>query len=119
MCRALSPASFLAVAFNSLQREEIDYDWLNLYRSNLRKIRYKGEDIDVSWDHDMVNYTMGFFASVFSCTDNGIRCDQDHLRVYFDDIIRDLDKALLKTLKDCVKTSESGRDSRLERQKVH
>ena len=119
MCKALSPASFLAVAFDLLQREEIEYDWLNIYRSNLRKAQYKGDDIDVSWDHDMVNYTMGFFAPVFSCTDNGIRCDQDCLKAYYNDIIRDLDKTLLRTLQHCVKTSGEGRASRLERQKVH
>lgn len=119
MCKALSPASFLAVAFDSLQREEIDYDWLNLYRSNLRKTQYNGEDIDVSWDHDMVNYTMGFFAPVFSCTDNGIRCNHDCLKVYFDDIVRELDKKLLKKLQHCVKTSQNGMDSRFERRKVH
>lgn len=95
MCRALSPASFLAVAFRASHQEELDYGWLNCCRSSMRAVKFAGESVDVAWDHDSVNYTMGFFAPVFSASTCGVRCNLNALDLYFDDITRDIDKRLL------------------------
>lgn len=101
MCKALSPASFLAVAFYSSKQEELDYGWLNAYRTSMRAEKLDGESVDVSWDHDSVNYTMGFFSPIFSATASGVRCNLEVLNIYFKDITQEMDEKLLAFVRDC------------------
>lgn len=120
MCKALSPASFLAIAFDMVRRDELGYDWLNVYRSFMQSRSYNGERVDVLWDHDAVNYTMGFFSPLFSCAADGVHCDLESLDVYFEELTCDLDKKLLGQLRKCA--MDCDKKNRLlenERAKVH
>lgn len=119
MCKALSPASFLAVAFHTSNREELDYGWLNAYRSSMRMIRLAGESVDVSWDHDSVNYTMGAFSSIFSSNASGVRCDLDALKLYFNDITQEMDGELLSCVKNCAISCAKGKKVPNGRRKAH
>lgn len=113
MCRTLSPASFLAVAFHVSMQEELDYGWLNTYRSLMRRIKLAGEPIDVSWDHDSVNYTMGFFSPLFSADTSGVRCDLEILKLYYKDITQEMDRTLLKSVQDCVKSCSKSKRKKI------
>jgi hypothetical protein len=104
MCRTLSPASFLAVAFRVSMREELDYGWLNTYRSSMRAIKLAGEPVDVSWDHDSVNYTMGFFSPLFSANATGVHCNLEILELHYKDITQEIDKKLLKSVQACARS---------------
>lgn len=119
MCRALSPASFLAVAFRASKKEELDYGWLESCRTSMRAERFAGESVDVSWDHDSVNYTMGFFAPVFSANTNGVHCNLEALDFYFDDITRDIDKKLLAFVRRRAASCSKGKKVFDGRRKVH
>lgn len=119
MCRALSPASFLAVAFRASNRDELDYGWLNSYRSSMRAVKFDGELVDVSWDHDSVNYTMGFFAPVFTASSDGVHCNLEALDLYFDDITRDIDKKLLAFVRKHAASCSKVKRVSNGRRKVH
>lgn len=119
MCKALSPASFLAVAFRASNRDELDYGWLNSYRTFMRSAKFAGETIDVLWDHDSVNYTMGFFSPIFSASESGVRCDRNALNLYFSDITRGLDNALLTHIRHCAMSCAKGKKDSVGRRKVH
>lgn len=119
MCKALSPASFLAVAFRESKRGELDYGWLNAYRTSVRSVKVAGESVDVIWDHDSVNYTMGFFSPVFSTDENGVQCNLDALNHHFADITQGLDKALLTHVRKCAISCVKGKKATSGRRKVH
>lgn len=96
----LSPACFLAIAFHKSKRNFLTYDWLNNYRL---KIREKSNNkIDVDWDHDSVNYTMGFFSPIFSSNYNGVSCNFTALCCYYYDITQEISKKMIELVEDCV-----------------
>ena len=81
--------------------------------------RFSGEAVDVSWDHDSVNYTMGFFAPVFSTSSSGVHCNLEALDLYFDDITRDVDRKLLAFVRRRAVSCSKGKKVSDGRRKVH
>lgn len=121
MCIVLSPASFLAVAFHESKKEDLDYGWLNAYRSSMRAIKSVDGPVDVSWDHDSVNYTMGYFSPVFSTSKKGVHCNLKNLELYYEDMTQDVDKCLLESVQNCARLcgKNAGRKVANVRRKSH
>ena len=104
MCTVLSPASFLAIAFREAKKNNLNYQWLNAYRLSLQAIKSAKGPVDVSWNHDSVNYTMGFFSPVFSSNEKGIHCNLKALNLYYEEITLEIGKDLLKSVQACAKS---------------
>lgn len=104
MCILLTPASFLAVAFRELKKIDLDYRWLNKYRVSVQEIKSPEGRVDVSWDHDSVNYAMGFYSPVFTAKERGIRCNLKVLERYYKEITMEMGKDLLKSVQMCARS---------------
>jgi len=103
MCTVLTPASFLAVAFREARKADLDYEWLNAYRLSMRAMKSEDGPVDVSWDHDSVNYTMGYFSPVFVANEKGVHCDLEVLELYYEDMTQEVSERLLKSIRACAK----------------
>lgn len=110
MCIVLSPASFLAVAFRESKKEDLDYSWLNDYCKSIQCMELANGPVDVSWDHDSVNYTMGYFSPVFSSNENGVHCNLEVLDLYYEDITQEMSRGVLKSVEDCAKSFSKSKE---------
>ncbi len=91
MCRAISPASFLALAFKKKQKASLPYDELECLRCKLTAlISSDGEKYDVDWSHDSYLFTMGFYAPIFKDDGKSMTCNMSQLENYFNAIVSDL-----------------------------
>lgn len=103
MIITLSPACFLAIAFHKCKKNFLDYDWLNVFHSNLQRMKMtNNKHIVVNWDHDSVNYTMGYFAPIFQANETGINCNLEILEVYYNYIVQEISEDSLNTIENCV-----------------
>ena len=96
---SVTPACFLAIAFHKLKKNFIDYEWLNNYRSKIQE--QSKNQIDVNWDHDSINYTMGFFSPIFSSNDKGVTCNLIALARYYHDIIQEISNKKVELMENC------------------
>lgn len=93
MCKAVSPAAFLALTFTALKTDRIHYSMLDGYRSLLRRQKTTRGNVpyDVAWNHDSYNFTMGFYSPVFKeFDDSGIECNRERLKHFYDTLTADI-----------------------------
>ena len=99
MCKAISPASFLALTFKSSKKKRVSYRQLEQFRIKVTHVSSSGDEpYDVDWSHDSYLYTMGFYSPVFREEGLGIACDMGVLDKYYDDIISDLASSEIESL---------------------
>ena len=91
MCRAISPASFLALAFRKSKKASLPYAELESLRCKLTALTSSnGENYDVDWSHDSYLFTMGFYAPVFQDDGKAMTCNKTNLGKYFNAIVSEL-----------------------------
>ncbi len=91
MCRSISPASFLAIAFNKRRSASIAYSDLEACRQKMVGLRDgSSESYDVDWDHDSFLFTLGFYAPVFQDEGADMKCNLEALDKYFSVITSDI-----------------------------
>lgn len=91
MCRSISPASFLAIAFNKRRSASIAYSDLEACRQKMVGLRVGlSESYDVDWDHDSFLFTLGFYAPVFQDEGADMKCNLEALDKYFSIITSDI-----------------------------
>lgn len=88
MCKAMTPASFLAVSFKKRKTKSLSYANLECIRQKISVVKTEnGEPYDVDWNHDSFQFAMGFYAKVFRRADDGIECDLQSLDTFYDSLV--------------------------------
>lgn len=88
MCKAIAPASFLAVSFKKRKTKTLSYSNLESIRQKMSAVTTEnGEPYDVDWNHDSFQFAMGFYANVFKRAGDGIECNFQNLDVFYDSLI--------------------------------
>lgn len=101
MCKSISPASFLALAFSRSKKEKMTYSELEACRGKITSVRSQsGEAFDVDWSHDAVRFAMGFYSPIFRDDGADILCNQKTLEKYYVRMVSSLPKGDLDRLID-------------------
>ena len=103
MCMSVKPEKFLAVAFKETKKEKLKYSELTAIRRALDACTIRGEALEVDWDHDAVNYALGFFSSVFTGESDGIRCNVEATSNDLTFIVAEMDQTLHNEMNRCVR----------------
>ncbi len=99
MCRAISPASFLAMAFKKRRSPTIAYSELEACRQKMVVLgSSSNESYDVDWNHDSLLFTLGFYAPVFQDEGADMKCNLEALDKYFSVITSDIPRADVERL---------------------
>lgn len=92
MCKAISPASFLAMSFRKTKKKKLTYKQLEDCRIKVTHVSAdENEHYDVNWNHDSYLFTMGFYSPIFRDEGLCISCDHDELNRFYDLMISDLE----------------------------
>lgn len=87
MCKSISPAVFLALAFHKRRSSSIAYSDLEIFRKKMARIKLESTDgYDVDWNHDSFLFTLGFYAPVFQDEGADMRCNLKELDKYYQTI---------------------------------
>ena len=115
MCKALTPASFLALTFKSSRKRRLSYQQLERCRVRVTHVcTPDNEPYDVDWSHDSYLYTMGFYSPIFKEDRAGIACDFAQLDKFYELIISDLGKREIASLQSAL---QDGCETRAKVQK--
>lgn len=103
MCMSVKPEKFLAVAFKESKKDKLKYSELTAIRQALDACTVRGECLEVDWDHDAVNYALGFFSRVFTSESDGIRCNVEVMQQDWPFIVDEMDTTLHDEMNRCVR----------------
>lgn len=100
MCKAISPAAFLAVAFKKTNKDCIESRLLLHLKDQVNATTANdGERLGVRWNHETLDCDMNFYSSFFKMESDGIRCNNlEELNAHFDELTAEIDEMVLKCM---------------------